>query len=95
MAVTTLRPMPHTEIDDSSKSELLRALCFFLPRSDRRLYVFASFQKEISYGHGHGHGGNACADDAGCSCSDVEDGPIVDVIQSQQPLPSKGHVIFQ
>ena len=29
MAVTTLRPMPHTEIDDSFKSELLGALCFF------------------------------------------------------------------
>ena len=76
--------MPHTEIDDSFKSEILGALCLFLPRSDRQLYVFASFQKEISYGHGHG--GNACADDAGCSCSDVEDGPIVDVINSHNSL---------
>ena len=47
MTVTTLSQMPHTEIDDSFKSEL------FLPRSVRRSSVFASFTKESSYSHGN------------------------------------------
>ena len=51
MAVTTLRQMPHTEIDDSFKSELLWALGdspnFYLSRSTRRLSVFASLKKRV------------------------------------------------
>ena len=63
VAVTTLRQMPHTEIDYSFKSELLgggggggglrRLAQIVLPCSARRLSVFASFIKESSYGHGY------------------------------------------